>query len=194
MPGDLAVEFLLRFTRYGHRAGYATADLEERVLSLAEVLGLQGAEISATPTLVEISLGSIPHQRSYTLRVRPTPVDLDAIARLDDLVRDTLDRQIDAPAALARLADIEARPLRRRWYVRLAAYSLAGAAVTPVLGGGWRDLFAGGVVGLVVGVVVIRGAASCARGADDRAARRGCRELLRGRAGLGSDSTRHPTS
>jgi len=155
VPGDSAVEFLLRFTRFGHRAGYATADLEERVLSLAEVLGLQEAEISATPTLVEISLGSIPHQRSFSLRVRPTPVDLDAIARLDDLVRDTLDGQIDGPAALARLADIEARPLERRWYVRLAAYSLAGAAVTPVLGGGWRDVLAGGVVGLVVGVVVI---------------------------------------
>ena len=153
--GDFAVEFLLRFARYAHDAGHATADLEERVLSLAGVLGLDGVEISATPTIVEISIGSIPHQRSYTLRVRPTKVDLDAIARLDDLVQDVLDARIDAPAALARLAAIEAHPLERPWFVRLAAYSLAGAAVTPLLGGGWHEVLAGGVVGLVVGAIAL---------------------------------------
>jgi uncharacterized membrane protein YjjP (DUF1212 family) len=55
--------------------------------------------------------------------------------------------------ALDRLAEIDARPLQRRWYVELAAYALAGAAVAPVLGGGWREVTAGGVVGLLVGVV-----------------------------------------
>jgi len=125
------------------------------VLSLAEALGLRGAEISATPTLVEISLGSIPQQRSYSLRVTPTQVDLDAVARLDDLVQDVLGGRIDAPGALARLADIRAQPLQRSSYIRLGAYSLAGAAVTPVLGGGWRDVLAGAVVGLVVGIVTI---------------------------------------
>jgi len=154
-PGDALVEFLLRFTRCGHRAGYATADLEERVISLAGALGLDGAEISATPTLVEISLGSIPHHRSYALRMRPPTVDLDAISRLDDLVQDVLDGGSDAREALARLADIEARPLRRRWYVRLGAYALAGAALTPVLGGEWWDVLAGAVVGLIVGLVAI---------------------------------------
>jgi uncharacterized membrane protein YjjP (DUF1212 family) len=155
VPADAPVEFLLRFARFGHRAGYATADLEERVLSLAGPLGLVGAEISATPTVVEISLGSIPHQRSYTLRVRPTTVDLDAVARLDDLVEDVLDADVDVPEALARLAEIEARPMRRRWYIRLAAYSLAGAALTPILGGGWWEVLGGALVGLVVGVVAI---------------------------------------
>jgi hypothetical protein len=69
-----AVEFLLQFTGAGDRAGYPTADLEDRVVALAEALGLRGAEISATPTLVEVSFGSLPHQRDYTLRshARPT--------------------------------------------------------------------------------------------------------------------------
>jgi uncharacterized membrane protein YjjP (DUF1212 family) len=33
----------------------------------------------------------------------------------------------------------------------LGAYALAGAALTPVIGGGWRDAIAGGIVGLLVG-------------------------------------------
>jgi uncharacterized membrane protein YjjP (DUF1212 family) len=150
-----AVEFLLTFARIGHRAGYPTADLEERVESLAAALTLEGAEVSATPTLIELSLGSLPRRRSYSLRVRPTTVDLDAIARLDDLVQDVLDERLAVREALERLSEIAARPLKRPWFVQLAAYALAGAAVTPVLGGGWRELVAGGVVGLLVGVIAL---------------------------------------
>ena len=154
-PAEAATEILLRFARAGHDAGYPTADLEERVEALADALGLVGTEISATPTIVEISLGSIPHQRSYTLRVRPSVVDLDAIARLDELVQDLLARRLDADQALAALAGVQARPLRRSWPLELAGYGLAGAALTPVLGGGWREAIAAAVVGLVVGGIAI---------------------------------------
>ena len=101
-PAEAATEVLLRFARAGHDAGYPTADLEERVEALADALGLVGTEISATPTIVEVSLGSIPHQRSYTLRVRPSVVDLDAIARLDELVQDLLAGRLDADAGARR--------------------------------------------------------------------------------------------
>ncbi|HEY6075948.1 MAG TPA: threonine/serine exporter family protein, partial [Gaiella sp.] len=137
-PTEAATEVLLRFARAGHDAGYPTADLEERVEALADALGLVGTEISATPTIVEVSIGSIPHQRSYTLRVRPSVVDLDAIARLDELVQDLLARRLGTDEALAALASVRARPLRRSWPLALAGYGLAGAALTPVLGGGWR--------------------------------------------------------
>jgi uncharacterized membrane protein YjjP (DUF1212 family) len=150
-----AVEFLIRFTRAGHHAGYPTAELEERVLALAQQLGLEGAEISATPTLVEVSLGSIARQRTYTLRVRPAAVDLDAVARLDELVQGVLDSRLDADAALAALDEIRSTPLHRAWPIVLAAYALAGAALTPVLGGGWREAVTATFVGLVVGLIVL---------------------------------------
>ena len=143
-----AVEFLLRFTRVAHRAGYPTADLEERIVALASSLGLGEAEVSATPTIIEISLGTLPSQRSYTLRVQPTTVELNAISRLDDLIQDVLDDRLDPGQALAALADIQATPLVRRWPIMLAAYALAGAALTPVLGGGWSEATAAAGVGL----------------------------------------------
>ena len=150
-----AAEFLLTFTQHAHEAGYPTADLEERFLSLAAHFDLPGAQISATPTLVEVSFGSLAEQRSFSLRVSPRAVDLDAIARLDDLVRDILDGKTDIGAAHSRLSEIEAHPLARPWFVRIAAYAVAGAAVTPVLGGGWRELAAGAVVGFVVGGIAL---------------------------------------
>jgi uncharacterized membrane protein YjjP (DUF1212 family) len=138
-------------------AGYPTADLEDAVLAVSRAYGLVGAQVSATPTRVEISVGPLRNQRTYTLRVRPTAVDLDAVARLDDLVRRVLEDGLAARVALARLADIEARPLRRRGAIRLAAYAVAGAAVAPVLGGGWEDVVAAGTVGFLVGVIALAG-------------------------------------
>ena len=52
-----AVEFLLRFARAAHDAGYPTADLEERVVALGDELGIADVQISSTPTVVDLSLG-----------------------------------------------------------------------------------------------------------------------------------------
>jgi uncharacterized membrane protein YjjP (DUF1212 family) len=150
-----AVELLLRFARLGHDAGYPTADLEERVLALAETLGVPGAQVSATPTMIDLSVGTLPGQRSYALRVRPSPVELDAIARLDGVVQRLLDGELDADAASGALDEIQVSPLQRRWQVRVAAYAVAGAALTPILGGGWREALAAAVVGLIVGGVAL---------------------------------------
>jgi uncharacterized membrane protein YjjP (DUF1212 family) len=150
-----ATEVVLRFAREGHRAGYPTAELEERVVELAARLGLAPTEVSATPTVIEVSFGSLPHQRAFTLRVRPSPVDLDAIARLDELVQDVLDGGLDADAALAAIVGVEEKPLERPWPVLLAAYAIAGAALTPVLGGGWREALAATLTGFIVGAIAI---------------------------------------
>ena len=145
----------MRFARAGHDAGYPTADLEERVTALASVVGLDDAQISATPTVIDLSVGSLHAQRSYTLRVRPSAVDLDAIAKLDELVQEVLDGSLDPAAALVRLSAIEGRPLRRPWPLFLGAYALAGAALTPVLGGRWREAGAAALVGVLVGAIAL---------------------------------------
>src|SRR3954453_21239642 len=138
--------------RAGHGAGYPTEELEERVLLVAAALGFSATQVSATPTMVDVSLGTLPAQRSFTLRVRPTGVDLDALARLDDLVSEIVEGDVRVAEAEERLSAIEEHPLRRRRSVQLAAYAGGGASVTAVLAGGWRELAAGLCVGFVVGV------------------------------------------
>jgi uncharacterized membrane protein YjjP (DUF1212 family) len=82
-------------------------------------------------------------------------VDLDAIARLDDLVDDVLDGRVATDVARVRVQEIETQPLERAWFVRIGAYGAAGAAVAPVLGGGWSDVAVAGIVGLFVGAVAL---------------------------------------
>jgi uncharacterized membrane protein YjjP (DUF1212 family) len=147
------VEFLLRFADAGHAAGYATDELEERITALAHSLGEPAIQVSVTPTMIDVALGPLPEQRTYTLRVRPAGVNLGAIARLDEVVRRVLDTPLDADAALALLERPPPRPYR--WLVVLAAYAVAAAALVPILGGGWRDAAAAAIVGLVVGAIVL---------------------------------------
>jgi len=154
---DAPTDVLLRFAREAHDAGYSTAELEDRLQALARSFGHEEAQISATPTLIDISLGSIPRQQSYALRVRPTAVDLDAIARLDRFVQEVLDRRLTAEPALAALAEMEPERLERAWPILLAAYGLAGVFLAVVLGGGWRDAAGAAMVGVVVGAIAVPG-------------------------------------
>ena len=143
--------------RAGHEAGYSTAELEERALAVAGAIGLDEMQISVTPTLIEVSVGKLQSQRSYTIRVRPPSVDLAAIARLDELVQDVLDARLNADGAMKALDEAQADQLWRPWPLVLGAYALAGASLTPVLGGGSLEAAAAGIVGAVVGSVIMAG-------------------------------------
>ena len=148
-----AVEFLLRFAEAGHAAGYTTAELEDRLTTMAHALGEPDIQVSATPTIIDLGVGPLRSQRTYTLRVRPAVVDLGAIARLDRVVQQVLDGGLDGDAALVLLDRALERPVGRPWPVMLGAYALAAAALIEVLGGNWRDAIAAAIVGVVVGCV-----------------------------------------
>jgi uncharacterized membrane protein YjjP (DUF1212 family) len=151
-PAD---ELLLRFARAGHDAGYPADDLERRVSALAMAIGVQGVEISATPTMVDMSVGPVQRRRARSLRVRPAAVDLAAIAELDDLLQRVVDGELGVEGALAVLP-VDGVPRRDRpWPLLIAAYALAAVALTPLLGGGRNEALAAAAVGLVVGAVAL---------------------------------------
>ena len=151
---DLEVELLLRFAREAHFAGCPSDELERRVEELGQAVGREVA-VSATPTLIEVAIGSFPSQRTSTIRVSPQPVDLDLIGRLDDLAGRVRQHRLTPGDALAELTAL--RPLRRPWPMVIGGYALAGAAVVPALEGGWRESLAAALLGLGVGAVAIAG-------------------------------------
>lgn len=148
------VELLLRFTRSAHEAGgYPANELEPRIAEVAESLGLPAVQVSSTPTVVEITVGSIPHQLVYVLRVKPHPVDLNAIGRLDEISAALADGRIDRRRALDEIEQLDRHPLRRPLWLTVLASGIIAAALAPIVGGGWRESLGGAVVGLAVGLL-----------------------------------------
>jgi uncharacterized membrane protein YjjP (DUF1212 family) len=149
---DQAVELLLRFARAAHSAGgYPANELEPRILELARALGLDAVQVVATPTAVEISVGPIPHQHVYVLRVQPRPVNLDAIERLETMSAAVASGRLDPRRALEQIEELARRPINRPLWLFVVAHGLIGAGLAPSLGGGWRESFGAAMVGLVVG-------------------------------------------
>ncbi len=142
------VELLLRFTRSAHEAGGYPAN------------ELSSVQVSATPTLVEVTVGDIPHQQVYLLRLKPHPVDLHAIGRLDEISAAVSDGRIDRRRALDEIAELGKHPLHRPRWLFVLANGVSGAGLAPIVGGGWRDSIAAAVVGLAVGLltqIILRG-------------------------------------
>jgi uncharacterized membrane protein YjjP (DUF1212 family) len=148
------VELLLRFTRSAHEAGgYPANELEPRIAELAESLGLPAVQVSSTPTVVEITVGSIPNQLVYVLRVKPHPVDLNAIGRLDEISAALADGRIDRRRALDEIDELTRHPLQRQPWLLVIASGTIAAALAPIIGGGWRESVGAATIGLVVGLL-----------------------------------------
>ncbi len=163
---DQAVELLLHFARSTSEAGgYPSSELEPRILELAHAIGLHSVQVSATPTVINLTVGPIPNQQVYVLRVQPRPVDLYSIGRLDEIAATVADGRVDHRRALAEIDQLGRHPLRRPPWLVVGAHGLVGAALAPILRGGWRESLAAGIVGLAVSIltrVVIRGSRSAA--------------------------------
>jgi uncharacterized membrane protein YjjP (DUF1212 family) len=163
---DLAIELLLHFARAMSEAGgYPSSELEPRILELAGAMGLHSVQVSATPTVINLSVGPIPNQQIYVLRVQPRAVDLYSIGRLEQIAATVADGRLDRRRAVAEIDQLVQHPLRRPPWVMVGAHGLVGAALAPILRGGWRETLAAGVIGLAVGILtraVIRSSRSAA--------------------------------
>jgi len=163
---DQAVELLLHFARSTSEAGgYPSSELEPRILELAHAMGLHSVQVSATPTVINLTVGPIPNQQVYVLRVQPRDVDLYSIGRLDEIAATVAAGRLDRRRALAEIDQLGQHPLRRPLWLVVGAHGLVGAALAPILRGGWRESLAAAMVGLAVGIltrVVIRGDRSAA--------------------------------
>jgi uncharacterized membrane protein YjjP (DUF1212 family) len=149
-----AIELLLQFTRLAHEAGsYPANALELRITGLAQAIGLDQVQVHASPTAVILTVGSIPNQHVYMLRVQPRPVDVDTICRLDGIAAAVTRGRVDCACAITQLEELSRHPLRRPLWLVVFACGLVGAAVAPILGGGWRESLGAAIVGFAVGLV-----------------------------------------
>lgn len=153
-PEDTSREFLAAIVTALSRYGQTADVIEDGLNACAATLGVEVAMFSM-PTAVFISYGHGADMHTRLLHTRDATIDLQALDELDVTLRAVTEGRISAAQGLAEVRLITASPLRFPWFMRVLAAGLAAAAISVLLGGGVREVFAAVPVGLVVGAIVI---------------------------------------
>ncbi|MBK7404744.1 MAG: threonine/serine exporter family protein [Phycisphaerales bacterium] len=155
-PGaDVRERLVLMLAKLMATYGIPAHRLEEAAAGCARYLGLE-AQFFATPTAVFASIGGEDgSQRTHLLRLEPGEVNLEKQALVDGVLRDVLAGAADSGAALGRLEEVVRLPARFGPAVVVGAQAVASANAAVFFGGGWREVLAAAIVGLVVGLLGI---------------------------------------
>jgi len=117
-------------------------------------LGLE-AQFFSTPTSIMASFGPQDDQRTFMIRVEPGESDLGKLAGVDLVTREVLNRQITPDEGSARIVQIEAAPPRYGPAARTIAFGIVSGGAARFLGGGWHEIVASVVIGLVIGALAL---------------------------------------
>jgi uncharacterized membrane protein YjjP (DUF1212 family) len=128
--------------------------LEAAMQVMAERLGIK-AEFFSTPTALIASLGDGSRQQTFMARAEPGQVNLAKLADLTDVMERLASGTLEPAAANQRVHEIERAPERYRGLIRYFAFLLAAAGISVLLGGGWRELILGALLGGVTGGLVM---------------------------------------
>ena len=151
IPRD-AVTYILNLGRALHACGYAAHRLEQVLGLAAERLGLE-AQFFSTPTSIFLSFGPIDRQRVYLLRVEPSEQDLGKLSALDRVTVKVARGEMTPTEGSRQIAVLSAAPSRYGQRATTLAFGLASGAATRFLGGGLREIVAGTILGLIIGVL-----------------------------------------
>ena len=147
-----AIGFVLRLGRALHAHGIPAHRLEEVMGKAAERLHLEG-QFFSTPTSIFAAFGPQDRQHTFLIRVTPGEVNLGKLAELDDVTTAVLRSALDPVTGSAQIEKILEEPPPYGKWLTAAAYGLASSAASQFLGGGWKEIGASALLGLLIGVL-----------------------------------------
>lgn len=158
MHNELADEpkavFLANLARELHRSGMATDVLESTLTDISESIGIP-LQIFALPTYITMAFGTRWEQKIVMLRVAPGDVDLQRIARLNEIYRQLRGGDIDYRRAGEMLDELEAPRSNRSPLYQIPALALVALGVSLLLGGSPREILVATCIGLSTGLLSV---------------------------------------
>lgn len=151
---EAILAFLERLGRALHLAGAPAHRLEEALESVAHHLGVEG-QFFSTPTAIFASLRDHGPARTILTRVEPGQIDLERLKRVEDVYAGLLRDHFDLREASQRLDEVLARRPRYGPGVTVLSFALASGTAAQFFGGGWREMIAATVLGLLVGALAV---------------------------------------
>lgn len=142
--------FLIRLAKTLHQCGTPAYQLEGHLVKVSETLELGGSFL-ISPTSITCVFWPVDdrenQEHSYIGRVQPGDLDLGLLARTDELVEELCSGQRDLDDALLRLDEINNKPHPYPGWANFAAFGLASAAFSMLMGTSWEDVVASCILG-----------------------------------------------
>lgn len=153
-PEEPRARFLIELARVLGTYGTSSHRLEEVVAVCADELGLR-AQTFSTPTSVFVSVESDEGLSTYLARVVPGEVDISKMMEIDRLFNRVIENELSATDGIAEIKRIVKLPgLYPAWMI-VMSFGIVSGCVGNFLGGGIKEMFASGIVGLSVGILVL---------------------------------------
>src|SRR5439155_19772002 len=94
-------------------------------------------------------------QRTTLIRVEPGQVDLEKLILLDDLTNKVIQGKISSAEGASRIDEIVAAPTRYGPLLTAACYGIASGTASRFIGGGWREIVASTLIGIILGLLAL---------------------------------------
>jgi uncharacterized membrane protein YjjP (DUF1212 family) len=147
---DPRVAFTLRLASALHRYGTPTHRLEEAMNQVLLRLGMVGRFFSM-PTGIFAAFGTPEEHRTSLIRTEGGEVNLEKMSLLDELADRVIEGKVGTAEGTEQIETIVAAPSPYPGALTVLSFSLASATAARSFGGGWREMAAAGIIGLVIG-------------------------------------------
>jgi uncharacterized membrane protein YjjP (DUF1212 family) len=146
------IDFVLALGRALHRYGTPAHRLEEALMVACKKLAIE-AEVFTTPTAIIMSFGEPAELRTRMLRVEGGELDMDKLARVDELADAVVASELTPAEGVERLERILAAPPQFGRAVSTMMHGVTSGALAASFGGGLPDVAVASAVGLSLGLL-----------------------------------------
>ncbi|WP_444996022.1 threonine/serine ThrE exporter family protein [Aliikangiella sp. IMCC44359] len=147
------VGFLLRLSKALHTYGLPAYELENTMNGCAEALGY-GIQCMSLPTSISMTLlppNNKPH--TYLIRVAPGDVNLEKLRKTTDVAQLVIAGVMSSEEGAARLKQISQSEPEYSGWITVLAFAIVSACIARIFSGGWMEMLAASIIGLVVGMI-----------------------------------------
>lgn len=153
-PEEPRARFLIELARALGTYGTSSHRLEEVVSVCAHEIGLR-AQTFSTPTSVFVSVESENGLSTYLARVVPGEVALSKMMELDRVFNAVIEKRMTPQEGTAEIKRVVKLPGLYPAWMTVGAFGIVSACVGNFLGGGYQEMIAAFIVGLIVGMLVM---------------------------------------
>lgn len=134
--------------------GGETIRVEETMIHMARAGGAASVDVFATPPGIFFTLTDNTGTSTRVVRVHQRGINLDKVAEVNRVSRGLVAGILSVDEAYKELLALEAKPSQYPAWVRFTAGGIACGAFTYLLGAQWGSVFAAGITGVIVMMLV----------------------------------------